>query len=77
MYIYICSPYNVLHSCSLLIMDVGIREVSWEMPCSGTEDTSMLTSNSNVGGPGVWVFRVDGTDIIPACPNEGWFAQFW
>ena len=53
------------------IMDVGIREASWEMPCSGTENISMLTSSSNVGEPGVWIFRVDGTDIIPACPNEG------
>ena len=41
------------------------------MPCSGTEDVAMLTSSSNVGEPGVWVFQVDGTDIIPACPNEG------
>ena len=41
------------------------------MPCSGTEAISMLTSSSNVGEPGVWVFQVDGTDIIPACPNEG------
>ena len=47
------------------------------MPCSGTEDISMLTSSSNVGEPGVWIFQVDGTDIIPAYPSEGWFAQFW
>ena len=41
------------------------------MPCSGTEDISMLTSSSNVGEPGVWIFQVDGTDIILPCPNEG------
>ena len=62
---------------SLFTLYVGIREVSWEIPCSGTKDISMLTSSSNVGEPGMWVFRVDGTDIIPACPNEGWFAHFW
>ena len=49
----------------------GVHNRSWEMPCSGTEDVAMLTSSSNVGEPGVWVFQVDGTDIIPACPNEG------
>ena len=41
------------------------------MPCSGTEDISMLTSSSNVGEPGVWIFQVDGMDIILPCPNEG------
>ena len=53
------------------ILDVGLNNRSWEMPCSGTEDISMLTSSSNIGEPGVWIFQVDGTDIIPACPNEG------
>ena len=41
------------------------------MPCSGTEDISMLTSSSNVGEPGLWIFQVDGTDIFLPCPNEG------
>ena len=46
---------------------------SWEMPCSGTTDIAVLTTSSNVGPelPGVWIFRIDGKSIIPACPNEG------
>ena len=44
---------------------------SWEMPCSGTSDITQLNTSSNVGTPGLWIFRIDGENIIPACPNEG------
>jgi hypothetical protein len=43
---------------------------SWEMPCSGTSDITQLNTSSNVGTPGLWIFRIDGENIIPACPNE-------
>ena len=69
MYTYSFIIFDTRHySC---ILDVGVHNRSWEMPCSGTEDIAMLTSSSNIGEPGVWIFQVDGTDIIPACPNEG------
>ena len=43
---------------------------SCELPCSGTTDIDQLVNTSNVGTPGLWIFRIDG-DIIPACPNKG------
>ena len=41
------------------------------MPCSGTADIALLDSSSNIGEPGVWMFRIDGETVIPACYNEG------
>ena len=30
-----------------------------------------VNSTSNVGVPGVWVFRIDGEEIEPACTDKG------
>ena len=46
---------------------------SCELPCSGTTDIAQLVNTSNVGTPGLWIFRIDGENIIPASPNEGMF----
>jgi hypothetical protein len=48
----------------------GIEDTCWEMPCSGTESITSLASSSNVGEPGVWAFRVDQKEIIPACTDK-------
>ena len=42
---------------------------SWEVPCSGTPNNAQLVTSSNVGEPGVWIFRIDES-IVPACPTE-------
>ena len=42
---------------------------SWEVPCSGTPNIAQLVTSSNVGDPGVWIFRIDES-IVPACPTE-------
>ena len=34
-----------------------------QLPYSGTNDVTRLTSTSNIGIPGVWLFRVDSTEI--------------
>ena len=34
------------------------------LPGSGFSEILNLTSSSNVGRPGVWVFRVDGVEVI-------------
>nr|CDJ82526.1 Nidogen and EGF calcium-binding domain containing protein [Haemonchus contortus] len=43
---------------------------SVSLPGSGTQGIEQLTQLSNVGQPGVWLFRIDGPTIQP-CPLEG------
>ena len=34
-----------------------------QLPGSGTPNVSFLTTTSNVGSPGLWIFRVDENEI--------------
>ncbi|VDO61299.1 unnamed protein product [Haemonchus placei] len=43
---------------------------SVSLPGSGTQGIEQLTQLSNVGQPGVWLFRIDGPTIQP-CPLDG------
>ena len=38
---------------------------TYDLPGSGTAGVSTLSSESNVGVPGLWVYRVDGSSIVP------------
>ena len=44
----------------------------WEMPCSGDPNIKSLVDSSNIGKPGVWLFRIDQS-AIQSCPNKGDF----
>jgi hypothetical protein len=46
----------------------GIR--SYSLPHSGTPDLTLLTSESNINTPGVWVFQVDTDVIVPQGPTS-------
>ena len=50
----------------------GISMKSYELPASRTLDLKNITTRSNVGRPGVWVFRIDGENISSTRPiTEG------
>ncbi|KAK6016117.1 calcium binding EGF domain protein, partial [Ostertagia ostertagi] len=52
------------------IMTNDISSSSVSLPGSGTQGIEQLTQLSNVGQPGIWLFRIDGPTIQP-CPLEG------
>lgn len=37
---------------------------SLNLPFSGTDNVTDLVTNSNFGSPGVWLYRVDQSEII-------------
>ncbi|CAI8056187.1 hypothetical protein GBAR_LOCUS30618, partial [Geodia barretti] len=39
------------------------------MPCSGDPNIKSLVDSSNIGKPGVWLFRIDQS-AIQSCPNK-------
>ena len=43
---------------------------NFTLPGSGTDDIANLVDTSNVGVPGLWMFRVDQSDIIGVCVHE-------
>ena len=45
----------------------GVTVVFQTLPNSGTDDVTLLTTTSNVGNPGVWMFEVDEVDIGSKC----------
>ena len=45
------------------ILKHGISNKSYELPGSGTPEIINITTRSNVGRAGVWVFRIDGENI--------------
>ena len=45
----------------------GVTTVSQTLPNSGTDDIALLTTTSNVGNPGVWMFEVDAVEIGSKC----------
>ena len=48
--------------------NVGDGIFSYTIPLSLKEDIRNITSTSNVGRPGMWVFRVDQEDLFnPSC----------
>ncbi len=49
-------------------LDWGDRSHLITLPGSGTPQVTVaLTTQSNVGVPGVWAFRIDGSSVIPPC----------
>ena len=45
---------------------------------SGTDGVLSLNSTTNVGRPGVWIFQVDGDQVVPAGkPTALLHLQFW
>ena len=42
----------------------------WQMPCSHNDSIVSLVHSSNVGEPGLWLFRIDDSTIEPACQNK-------
>ena len=42
----------------------------WEMPCSRSNNVSYISYSSNIGFVGVWIFRIDQENIVPACPKS-------
>ena len=49
----------------------GYSNKSWEIPFSRTPEVMNISMSSNIGQPGVWIFRIDKEEVIPACVNEG------
>jgi len=54
----------------LFLLDAGYLNKSFEVPCSRTPEIMNISMSSNVGRPGVWIFRIDGEEVIPACVDE-------
>ena len=54
----------------LFPLDAGYLNKSFEVPCSRTPEIMNISMSSNVGRPGVWIFRIDEDKIIPACLTE-------
>ena len=52
---------------SAILVDAGKLSRSFEVPCSGSPQIVNISISSNVGRPGVWIFHIDGEEIIPAC----------
>ena len=51
--------------------DAGDGARSYSLNGSGTEEILLLSETSNVGTPGLWLFRVDGNATIePAGKNH-------
>ena len=46
----------------------GISNKSYELPGSGTPEIINITKRSNVGRPGVWMYRIDGENISSTRP---------
>ena len=46
----------------------GNELLSWEVPCSMSPSVAEVTSTSNTGIPGRWIFRLSGR-INSACPD--------
>ena len=49
----------------------GYSNKSWEVPFSRTPEIMNISMSSNTGQPGIWIFRIDKEEIIPACVDEG------
>ena len=71
--IVVSLPLLFLYHCCFftIVSTAGSQNKSWEIPCSGTGLITHLPTTSNVGRPGVWVFRIDQEDITPAFPPDG------
>ena len=61
---------------SLYPAKVGFSDgISMNIPGSGTPEIINITTRSNVGRPGIWVFRIDGENIYSTRPiTEGVIA---
>ena len=46
----------------------GTSNKAYELPASGTQDILHTTAKSNVRRPGIWVFRIDGINILSPHP---------
>ena len=59
----------LLHWLESMVVIIMVRSVA--LPGSSSNDIRNLTTTSNVEVPGLWIYRVDSSDIIaPAWKNS-------